>query len=170
MKTQENCNHIFKKPLEFFIPSIDLYGSENIDWILYTVADKQETVFIDSPDFTGPRQKVGTGGIVLRNLKLLFKKHFLNDPKIFSVIKNEVSDDKLSKEVLKILSYIEELLRSRSSGNPLIEFDYSKPLYPTLKLEDSPFMQFIDISGTIKFAEILKNIVIHGQYDAKNRI
>ena len=167
--TQSDCVHVFKKPKEFFIPSINLYGKENIDWVLYTVDNTELTVYIDSPDFTGPRQKVGTGGIVLRNLRLVFDNCLLNDMKIFTIIKEklQITDDKKIKEIIRLLSFLEELYRNNGMYT-LSELEIGKEKYPALKLEDSPFMKFVDLTGTIKFIEILKNVYAHGQWGARN--
>ncbi len=166
--TQKGCNHLFKKPLEFFIPSIELYGKDNIEWVLYTVDDKVHTVYIDSADFTGPRQNIGIGGIALRNFRLVFQKVFLNDPKIFDLIKTalKIDDDIKTKEILRLLSYLEELYRNIRVW-ALSDFIFTNPFYPSLNLENSPFMQFLDITGTIKLAEIFKNLAIHGKWGAK---
>lgn len=166
--TQKGCNHVFKKPLEFFIPSIELYGKETIEWVLYTVDDKVHTVYIDSADFTGPRQNIGIGGIALRNFRLVFQKTFLNDPKIFDLIKTafNIDDDTKTKEVLRLLSYLEELYRNNGIWS-LSDFNFNNPFYPGLVLENSPFMEFLDITGTIKLADIFKNLAVHGQWGAK---
>ena len=169
--TQKGCNHIFKKPLEFFIPCVELYGKENIEWVLYTVDDKVQTVYIDSVDFTGPRHNVGLGGIGLRNFRLVFQKCFLNDPIIFDLIKEhlKITDDTKVKETLRLLSYLEELFRNTRVW-ALNDFIYTNPFYPSLTLENSPYMQFLDLSGSIKYAEIFKNIAVHGKWGAKKLV
>lgn len=169
IQAQSDCNHVFKKCIEFFIPSIELYGKEKIDWVLYTVNDEKQSVYIDSADFTGPRQKVGTGGIALRNLRLVYKNYLLNDLKIFTVLKEQLKiDDKQAKEVLRLLSYLEELYRNVDIY-VLNDFNFKENApYPSLKIEDSPLMQFLDISGTVKYAEMFKDIQVHGQWGAKN--
>lgn len=169
MTNQSECNHEFKKPLEFFIPSIELYGKEKIDWVLYTVDDKENTVYIDSADFTGPRQRVGTGGIVLRNLRLVYRKHLLNDPKIFLELNETLkADSNQAKEILKLLSYLEELYRNVDYFTLAdLNFD-NENLYPTLNMTKSPFMKFVDLSGNIKLTEVLSDIQVHGQWGAKN--
>lgn len=169
MTSQSECNHEFKKPLEFFIPSIELYGKEKIDWVLYTVDDKDNTVYIDSADFTGPRQKVGTGGIVLRNLRLVYRKYLLNDPKVFAELQDALKIDfNQAKEVLKLISYLEELYRNVEYYF-LVDLNFdNKDLYPTLKIVDSPFMKFVDLSGSIKLENVLKDLQVHGQWGARN--
>ena len=171
MTTQSECNHEFKKPLEFFIPSIDLYGKEKIDWVLYTVDNAENTVYIDSADFTGPRQKVGTGGIVLRNLRLVYRKYLLNDPKVFGELQEALKIDfNQAKEVLKLLSYLEELYRNVDYYS-LVDLNFTdKNLYPMLKISDSPFLKFVDLSGNVKLAEVIKNIQVHGQWGARNQV
>ena len=166
--TQKGCNHIFKKPLEFFIPSIELYGKENIEWVLYTVDDKASTVYIDSADFTGPRQNVGIGGIALRNFRLVFENYLLDDPNIVSAINKYtgITDDNKIKEIIHSLTFIEELYRNIIVWS-LNDFSFSELKYPKLMLENSPFMEFIDLSGTIKYTEIFKRLAIHGQWGAK---
>ena len=170
-ETQKGCNHAFKKPLEFFIPCVELYGKENIEWVLYTVDDKVQTVYIDSADFTGPRQNVGMGGIALRNFRLVFQNCFLNDPKIFSVIKEQLNleDDSKTKEILRVLSYLEELYRNFGL-HYLADFSFNNPLYPSLSIEQSPFMKFIDLTGAVKFKEIFKHVAVHGQWGAQKLV
>lgn len=168
--SQSDCNHAFKKPIEFFIPSIEIYGKENIEWVLYTVDDPFQTVYIDSPDFIGPRQKVGTGGIALRNLRLVFENYLLNDIKLFSVIKEKLQlNDKQVKEVIRVLSFLEELYRNAGIF-ALSDFEFKKDRYPSLKLKDSPFFEFADLTGSIKFSEILNLIYVHGQWGSMNLI
>ena len=169
--TQKGCNHVFKKPLEFFIPCVELYGMENIEWVLYTVDDKVQNVYIDSADFTGPRQNVGMGGIVIRNLRLVFEKTLLNDPKIFDLIKKhlKIKDNDKPKEILRLLSYLEELYRDVRVWS-LADFSFANSVYPSLSLENSPFMKFIDSFGSIKYSEIFKHLAVHGQWGARKLI
>lgn len=166
------CNHTYSNYVELLRPCEALYGAE-VNWFLYTIDDDQRTVFVDALDFSGPLQRVGTGGIVLREPQMIVRKWPLNDPEnvaLFLKTEYKLSEEEAT-QTIDILIAVNKILSASSSSNliPYDQLEFSENGCPTHHLRHSAFLEVVDQLGSVPVSKVINEIVLHGQWDARYR-
>ena len=165
-KSTDTCAHDYKPPLQLLVPCPRLYM--DADWILYTVDNEAKSVFIEKKDFKSPFILVGSGGIVLREIQLIYRSWQLqNIDAITQYLTNQYEltiED--TNEFIKILQNINTLMTAQSSAWSYDDLVF-KDNCPTLPINRLKLMQIIDGLGNIPISKLLSEVVLHGQCDSK---
>ena len=166
-KPTDTCAHDYKPPLQLLVPCPRLYM--DADWILYTVNNEAKSVFIEKKDFKSPFVLVGSGGIVLREIILIFRSWQLQN--IDAITKYLINQYKLNiddaSEFIKILHHINDLMAFQSTAWSFDDLVF-KDNCPTLPLNRLPLLQIVDNLGNIPISKLLTEVVLHGQWDSRH--
>jgi hypothetical protein len=168
---KDHCEHIYKPPLEFLKPCERLYGVD-VDWVIWTVDNDEQTVFVDSPEFNSVLQFVGKGGIVLRDPQIILKSWPLSDTVNLMKYLNQqydMSDDEAT-QIIIILQTIDDLIIAAGDAWPYSELVFRKEDdCPGLRLVSgtTAYLEIVDKLGKFSVSKIMNDIVLHGNWGAK---